>query len=80
MDLSFNYDRAKLFDSGQIGHNSQTFTANLFVVNLDNKIDKDIHKLSFGASMFLIAHKNFFIIEKKITQTTQYCCYQFLNK
>ena len=71
MDLGFNNNRAKLFDSSEICNNSQTFTANFFMINLNHEIYKDIDQLCLGASMFLVAHENFLVIEEQIAETTQ---------
>jgi len=69
MNFGFYNNSTKLFDPGEISNNSQTFTAYLFIINLNNKIYQRMNQLHFDHPMLIVTKQQLLIIEENIRKT-----------
>ncbi len=66
--LEDNFD--KLFHSGDVGDDSQCFTADFFIVDLYYKVDQHIDQLALDQFVLGIGHEQLPVVKKHISQTT----------
>lgn len=57
MNLGLYYHSTELLYTSEIGHYSQTLTANLFIIDLDHIIDEGVNELHFHHLVFWVRHE-----------------------
>ena len=56
MDFGLYYYSTKLLDSGKVGDDSQTLTANFFIIDLHNEINQRMYELNLNHFMLRVDH------------------------